>query len=1231
MKIFEGMPAIEQIAARDINQKPDKPHRFKDNVSAMAYADESALHYKYGEYLPDSHVAQQYLQQVFIEAVGAAEAKKFEVHIFRELNAVNAFNYAETKIVVGASVMRWVETKEELQALLLHEYTHAKKKHLRQQRSAGSKDLFESYGKSIGRSRLHEYEADLRPLFTVMQKRQLNPYGIVRLLERLSKHEDDSATVGLEQGADYAHGPTQDRALNAEGIFHYQDLKGISTDLTPVPEAIRTSIPVETSYTRFRFGLPANEPQQKVKDYERWAAEFARTLLPRVVLIALQEFAGERPPEGYTSQGIHAIVSVLEERLEKEIINPSETSGNPDALRMARIFAHEIGCDLRYVFGVEPQQRLSLTSKGVSRPGALAKNLYQEHSRADRGKENVIALCETLAAALSGWVPPKDLIGHHFLWGMQGRAADALFEEIKRTVGPIPTPEQAQPYLSAARTLGSALAAFSQTVFHHQSIQGEHAVVDDLMYRIKINSELHSAEEKIEKEQKNDEDKGRTEKLKERIYRRDPRTDEEPEWVETEDKEYKEIQQYEGDDSAEAKKKRKMIMMRNQPPQLSKAYSRLFDFEDSGIKIKNFEKELSTLLDGKPFGQQFEAMQKLLEDLVGAALKYGEENIQIADSASRHYSKAINSMIDHLNIFFLPFLRERFLASGKDLARPEDRFQFMQLAKQLTDTALFGKDGRIAYGSFEERGGVPAFVNPPEFLRALRFFDRFPDCFSEAQRLCGPELLGAALQSPKELVSLYKAAQPEYKGSFSIIAAGYARKHCATLKDFSALVQQMESSAVPMGTMIQSYQNHFAVVLEKYWDAIPTPLDREQAQELFSAAPYVRDVFLKQTLSAAATARLLEGKTPIEKIRLLLNDERAFDLGIIDTLVEQELTRQQEFAQCRGVLEKRLDKFIKDPPAAVGAAAVVSTMQMGGEGGIDVCRRMLSTANDVESLRRWIIEQVHGVGVEFAEELGDAEDDDEEVEAEEEEEDRIGERRDAALAGRTVSSDEVVQGLLNLTRIGKSVIVRRILTGKDGLVEQPQYREQFLRMLTESILQQGGRTELATVIDETIQALAKTAEWKPLFFALLPLLTERMLIPPRTQQGERKTRHWIADASTTEPWTTSWQWRFRSEEKITRLLERLNVLEAAQSQEKLSSIEFVTEIAQHTGALGVRFLQLLPQFIELSDADRDAFSRVYDDVYGQRKLNAVSVLEREWPTVWKEIAALEQRIGGGRS
>jgi len=79
----------------------------------------------------------------------------------------------------------------------------------------------------------------------------------------------------------------------------------------------------------------------------------------------------------------------------------------------------------------------------------------------------------------------------------------------------------------------------------------------------------------------------------------------------------------------------------------------------------------------------------------------------------------------------------------------------------------------------------------------------------------------------------------------------------------------------------------------------------------------------------------------------------------------------------------------------------------------------------------------------------------------------------------------------------------------------------------------------------------------------------------------------------------------------------------------ISPIGLIIEIAGKLGSPGVRFLQILGQFIAIQPEYEAEFSKVYDGMRGQTKLTAFMLLQREWPQLAAEIATMEEPIGGG--
>jgi hypothetical protein len=74
---------------------------------------------------------------------------------------------------------------------------------------------------------------------------------------------------------------------------------------------------------------------------------------------------------------------------------------------------------------------------------------------------------------------------------------------------------------------------------------------------------------------------------------------------------------------------------------------------------------------------------------------------------------------------------------------------------------------------------------------------------------------------------------------------------------------------------------------------------------------------------------------------------------------------------------------------------------------------------------------------------------------------------------------------------------------------------------------------------------------------------------------------------------------------------------------------FLLEIAGRLGAPGVRFLQLIGQYVPLSPELNKLFRDAYDKVEGQPKFTAHHTLVREWPEAKTKLTGLGKREGGG--
>lgn len=82
-------------------------------------------------------------------------------------------------------------------------------------------------------------------------------------------------------------------------------------------------------------------------------------------------------------------------------------------------------------------------------------------------------------------------------------------------------------------------------------------------------------------------------------------------------------------------------------------------------------------------------------------------------------------------------------------------------------------------------------------------------------------------------------------------------------------------------------------------------------------------------------------------------------------------------------------------------------------------------------------------------------------------------------------------------------------------------------------------------------------------------------------------------------------------------------------QGALNGMEAMVDAFQRIGSLGVRFLQLLGQYIDIKPENAEAFSKVYDSNKGQSKIAAYQTIKRELGDLLHPEMELGDNVGGG--
>ncbi|MDO8509623.1 MAG: AarF/UbiB family protein, partial [bacterium] len=251
-----------------------------------------------------------------------------------------------------------------------------------------------------------------------------------------------------------------------------------------------------------------------------------------------------------------------------------------------------------------------------------------------------------------------------------------------------------------------------------------------------------------------------------------------------------------------------------------------------------------------------------------------------------------------------------------------------------------------------------------------------------------------------------------------------------------------------------------------------------------------------------------------------------------------------------------------------------------------------------------------------------------------------------------------------LDDIGKNIFLRKLLTGKNGVLDDKSKRSDFLNVLINKWVEQDTSVKpnqnewrerqtkvkkvgVAKVLDDIAEALGNVSDWEHLYFALQGVLQDNIGRAPQKSTpwddlyevsndfdeldiSYQKTK-WppIPEEARLKPWLYRSQYAKLAEEALLDSFPPLSEKSKDKSKQKMSPMRFIKEAAATGGALGVRFLQQVPLIANISPEDTEQFYEVYDRVKGQSKLAAIRLLEREWPGVWEEMKNIGTRLGGG--
>ncbi|MBI4365207.1 MAG: M48 family metalloprotease [Deltaproteobacteria bacterium] len=242
-----------------------------------------------------------------------------------------------------------------------------------------------------------------------------------------------------------------------------------------------------------------------------------------------------------------------------------------------------------------------------------------------------------------------------------------------------------------------------------------------------------------------------------------------------------------------------------------------------------------------------------------------------------------------------------------------------------------------------------------------------------------------------------------------------------------------------------------------------------------------------------------------------------------------------------------------------------------------------------------------------------------------------------------------VRALFPLSPIVRMALGRNILTGADGLLQGAARRGVLLDHLLRDVALDASTASVA--VRQMLYALAGQASLETFYIAIAPVVERRLFsdLPPVVDwdallmadvaEGAKPTRvrrlaDAIISAISLDPVDIRDRLRrFEREEShfkhaVSPLLDTPAAL-TAPPEVPTRPLQLVVTMANKSGPIAVRGLQVLGQMLPLNPDEVEAFSHVYDDQPAQSKLTASTTLDREWPEWATAVAELLEPIGAG--
>lgn len=1174
-----------------------------ENQSQLHLADTIA---KYGE-ISESDPWNLYLRELLIhKAKVPAEKLPRIVILGNKGQGVNAWVYPNGTVVLTPELLEFVDSEEELLFVLFHEFMHYERKHFAKMENKVQQNAFVQ---ALGLSRYHEYEADVAA-FLVLSDRGVNSQGGIQFFNKLRARKTQTLIRWRrdeheESGWGAVHGSSVDRLLNVGTVTYLKDLDALSHVLTPIPA------PLKDSLKSMDANLPtlARLKEGPLSTRLAIAAEASWELLPSAMVETYKRWANLR------SQGTLEYDEKNELRQEQQVL---------DVLvqRFRQLLGSALHANDPVFNGLETYVLLTIFM-GVPLEAQI-----------DQHQKNPTYVMKDLSGAA------KVFVSHagegHFLIDL----AEALEHPALQAIPVNFDTGRLRQLGSLALRIGIHEGGFDDDEGNFNYRKS----IEDLQRLVRAAKNLaeHSGSHTLDQ------------------------TDMIWDWLKPLFQEFRDRGLIEDPHALNDFLSRLDALLRDlYPPTVLPVERANLLLMAGGAKddqelVKRAMHRLGLLQSGleKPNSPAVRAIVDSALAEKGGYRRGASASVRDFIEAGIYLHQLSLSEDFDIHVWAGAII-EDFKASPLEHGELTNAISFIQLFSDYP-TANVSDYLRNYYDAYyDEDEEIPSLTELASLADHIQHPEKAEAEFQQARLYVGtPEDI--TTMAPFKAL-LFKSLAKDLKSTSD------ADAFFNHLDDFLRKWPLFKASDLVglFGKLSDDVADSFQVVLQKGWDLAQKTADtRIKRERQYVLSFFILDSQIQTHVQNYLTLELCRQMSFSEALDLLFSRyPRNSTLGVaqaLEYLIEEKAKTPEDFEVVKSHVQEAYSGNNEDTAQMFGnlveADAFVKQIFRNQS---RLLRILLGTGYSDRDLREFLFTLWYPAYARKVD-LGNVPDQMESLD-----------RWETAMP-RTVYDgvehefkyypcEVFVQAFLRMNAGQKYAFLRDALMGDSGVLRNRAAQRTFMNDFLSNAMESSDGGQTGRVVRDVFGALVEAASDERLYFALNPLLMDRLANPPlkpspwkeipalrdRAAQELQHVRDTYleellqkmeanperaeqASINRLTHWAQGYVGNRPTQDVVAEEFLSIVPPEFYQKKtERLSPIGFALEMAKNLGAPGVRFLQLLGQFVEIPAEYQKAFSAVYDQMKGQSRLAAYETVKREDPEYFSQIAEWGPRLGGG--